>query len=214
VIDPRPRRPTALVIAITLLVIAAFTTFMVVGCAKPSAAESTAEMSAERQVLNEGYSMLYADAGSLDRSELILYAKAESDEVEQVVREVAGFGGDLKGQLERIAKDYPAVRIDLEPLPVMEQRKRRALGLDRARYFAPIVGHGGREYERTVLIGFSNGINHERFLCAVMAEAEPDPNLKRFLLQTEQSYARLHQRSLALLEREYFADPNGKSRKP
>jgi hypothetical protein len=204
-------RPSALVIALTLIVIAAFTTFMMVGCAKPNAAESAAAVNADRQILNEGYSMLYADATSLDRSELILYAKAESDAVEVVVRDVAGFGAELKGQLERIARDYPAVRIDLEPLPVMEQRKRRALGLDRARYFAPLFGHGGREYERTVLIGFSNGINHERHLCQVMAETEPDPNLKRFLLETEQAYGVLYERTMALLELEYFSDPDGKS---
>ncbi len=204
-------RPQALAIAIAIIAIIAL---LVVGYARPSAAEGATAVSAERQMLNEGYSMLYADATSLDRSELILYAKAESDDVEAVVRDVAGFGGDLKGQLERIARDYPAVRIDLDPLPEMEKRKRQAIGMDRARYFAPLFGHGGREYERTVLIGFTNGINHERHLCEVMAKVEPDPNLKRFLLQTEQSYGRLYDRTVALLEREYFADPNGKSDSP
>jgi hypothetical protein len=205
------QRPSALVIAITLLVIAAFTTFMVVGCAQPSAAETDAAVGAERHMLNAGYSMLYADATSLDRSELIIYAKSESDAVEKVVRDVAGFGADLKVQLERIAKDYPAERIDLQPLPEIELRKRKAIGMDRARYFAPIFGHGGREYERTVLIGFTNGINHERHLAEVMAAAEPDPNLKRFLLDTERAYGGLYDRAMALLEREYFSDPNGDS---
>ena len=205
-------RPHALAIAVVVVAIIAL---LVVGCARPSAAETDqAAASAERRMLNEGYSMLYADATTLDRSDLILYAKAESDAMEDVVRAVAGFGGDLKVQLERIARDYPAVRIDLDPLPEMEKRKRMAIGMDRARYFAPLFGHGGREYERTVLIGFTNGINHERHLCEVMAEAEPDPNLKRFLLETEQSYGRLYDRAMLLLEREYFTDPDGKSRGP
>jgi hypothetical protein len=60
----------------------------------------------------------------------------------------------------------------------MEKRKRAAIAKDRAKYFAPVVGHGGREYERTVLLGFANGLNHESHLCQVMAEAEPDAGLK------------------------------------
>jgi hypothetical protein len=168
------------------------------------------ELSKQRLMLSEGYSMLYKDAGTLDSSELILYVKAESAAMDKVVTAVAEFGGQLKKDLERIAKDYPGVRIDLDPLPEMEKRKRAAITKDRARYFAPVIGHGGREYERTVLIGLVNGINHERHLCQVMAEAEPDAGLKKFLLETEKRYDSLYDRVTALLDKEYFKDPNGK----
>jgi hypothetical protein len=166
------------------------------------------ELSAQRLMLSEGYSLLYADAAAVDLVELILYAKVESDEVDAIVTSLAKFGGELKIDLERIAKDYPGVRINLNPLPEMEQRKRSAIGKDSARYFAPVIGHGGREYERTVLMAFSNGINHERHLCQVMAEEEPDAGLKEFLINTKGSYDGLYDRTLALLEREYFKDPD------
>jgi hypothetical protein len=159
----------------------------------------------ERLMLSEGYSLLYHDAGNLDSAELILYVKKESEAMHKVVTEVSDFGGDLKKDLERIAKDYPGVKINLDPLPEMEKRKRAAIAKDRAKYFAPIVGHGGREYERTVLIGFWNGLNHERHLCAVMAEAEPDASLKKFLLDTEKGYDGLYDRVNELLEKEYFS---------
>ena len=93
----------------------------------------------------------------------------------------------------------------------MEKRKRWAIGEDRARYFAPLVGHAGREYERTVLIGLVNGINHERHLCQVMAAVEPDAGLNKFLLDTGKQYDALHDRIVALLEAEYFKDPDGKT---
>jgi hypothetical protein len=173
---------------------------------------SAPELSKQRLMLSEGYSMLYADAGSLDMTKLILYVKVESEAVDKVVTAVAEFGGQLKKDLENIAKDYPGVRIDLDPLPELEKRKRAAMTKDRARYFAPVVGHGGREYERTVLIGFVNGINHERHMCQVMAEAEPDASLKKFLLDAEKHYDGLSNRVTALLENEYFKDPNGKTR--
>ncbi len=180
--------------------------------AKPEADRAKApELSKERLALSEGYSMLYKDASNLDLAELILYAKAESEAVDKIVKAAAEVGGQLKNDLERIAKDYPGVRINLDPMPEMEKRKRAAITKGRAKYFAPIVGKGGREYERTVLIGYANGINHERHLCKVMAEAEPDAGLKKFLLDTEKRYDGLYDRVTALLEKEYFKDPNGKT---
>ena len=170
------------------------------------------DLGKQRLMLSEGYSLLYQDAGNLDLSELILYVKVESEAMHKMVTEVAEFGGQVKKDLERIAKDYPGVRIDLDPLPEMEKRKRAAISKDRARYFAPVIGHGGREYERTVLLGYYNGLNHERHLCQVMAEAEPDAGLKKFLLDTGKRYDGLYDRVTALLDKEYFKDPNGESK--
>ena len=169
------------------------------------------QLSKQRLMLSEGYSMLYTDASKLDLAELMTYVKVESEAVDKILTAVAEVGGQLKKDLEKIAKDYPAVRIDLDPLPEMEKRKRSAIAKDRARYFATVIGHGGREYERTVLIGFVNGINHERHLCQVMAEAEPEASLKKFLLDAEKRYDVLYDRVTALLDKEYFKDPNGKT---
>jgi hypothetical protein len=176
--------------------------------AKPEVSRAKAPtLSKERLMLSEGYSILYRDAGNLDASELILYVKSESDAMKSVVTAVAEAGGELKKDLERIAKDYPGVRIDLDPLPEMEKRKRAAVAKSRARQFAPVIGKGGREYERTVLLSFANGLNHERHLCLVMAEAEQDAGLKKVLLDAGKRYDALYERVTALLEKEYFRTP-------
>jgi hypothetical protein len=163
------------------------------------------KLSKERQVLSEGYSIMYHDAGKFDASELVLLVKAESDAMKKLVSTVAEMGDGIKKDLERIARDYPGVRIDLDPLPEMEKRKRKAVGLTRAKEFAPIVGKGGREYERTVMMSFANGLNHERHLCRVMAEAEPEPSLQKFLLETEKKYEALYESVMTFLEKEHFA---------
>jgi hypothetical protein len=175
---------------------------------EPDAAQPL-NLSQQRLLLSEGYSLLYEDASSLDLVGLILYVKAESDAVDDLVTSLSDFGGKLKLDLERIARNYPGVRIDLDPLPEMEKRKRSAIATGRAKYFAPLIGHSGREYERTVMLSFSNGVNHERYLCQVMAEEEPDAGLKKFLLETEKGYSALYDRIEVLLENEYFKDPNG-----
>jgi hypothetical protein len=205
------------------IVVAVLVAGLAAGCANPGkhSTEPRAKtgverakapkLSKQRLELSEGYSMLYRDAGNLDLADLILYVKVESDATHAIVTAAAEMGGELKKDLERIARDYPGVRIDLDPLPEMEKRKRAAISKDRARYFAPIIGHGGREYERTVLIGYANGMNHERHLCQVMADAETDAGLKKFLLDTEKRYDGLYERVNALLEKDYFRNPNGKT---
>lgn len=180
-------------------------------CATASERAKAPKLSNERLMLSEGYSLLYQDASSFNMSDLILYAKVESKKVHELVTDVADFGGELKPQLERLARDYPGVRIDLDPLPDLEKRKRKAIFEARVRYFAPGIGHSGREYERTILIGLLNGINHQRYMCQVMAEQEPDNGLKKFLLDTGKHYDKLYDKTNALLEAEYFKNPNGKT---
>jgi hypothetical protein len=180
------------------------------GCAhvaepRDKTAAKAPKLSQERQVLAEGYSLLYQDARKFDASDVVLLVKSESDAMKKIVSAISETGDELKKDLERIAKDYPGVRINLDPLPEMEKRKRLAVGMTRAKEFAPVIGKGGREYERTVLLSISNGLNHDRHLCKVMAEAETDAGLKKFLLETEKKYDGLYEDVMALLRKEYFA---------
>lgn len=194
------------------LVLASLLSTLAVACTDPRAATDAKEVvDAQRRMLNDGYSMLYKDAGSLERIGLLLYVKTESQAVNDLVTDVSALGGELTGQLERIARDYPEVRIDLEPLPAIELRKREAMARDNVRTFAPGVGVGGREYERTLLIAVLNGIDHERHLCRVMAGVEPDASLQKFLRDAGSRYDALYDQADALLNREYFRDPRGTS---
>jgi hypothetical protein len=179
------------------------------GCAhetgpRDKTASKAPKLSQERQVLAEGYSLLYQDARKFDASDLVLLVKSESDAMKKIVTAVGERGDELTADLERIAKDYPGVRIDLDPLPELEKRKRLAVGMTRAKEFAPVVGKGGREYERTVLLSLSNGLNHDRHLCKVMAELETDAGLRKFLLDTEKKYDALYEDVMKLLAKEHF----------
>jgi hypothetical protein len=174
-------------------------------CDKSGARHDTgAGVSQQRAMLSEGYSLLYIDATKIDRLGLVLYAKVESQEFDDVITEISRFGRELKGDLERIARDYPGVRIDLEPLPEMEARKRFALGMDRMLRFAPLRGRSRLEYERTMLIGLAGALDHERHLCRVIAQEEPDAGLKGILFAAEKRYDGLYERVMNLLNREHF----------
>jgi len=197
--------PSRIVLLLAVLVAGLATGCVHVSQPRDKTEAKAPKLSPERQVLSEGYSILYQDARKFDASDLVLLVKAESDAMKKLVNSVGEMGDQLKKDLERIAKDYPGVRIDLDPLPEMEKRKRKAVAMTRVKDFTPVIGKGGREYERTVLLSFSNGLNHERHLCRVMADAETDAGLKKFLLETGKKYDSLYEDATKLLEKEYFA---------
>lgn len=201
-ISPRPLVLRLIFAGIALIIVAAL---VLAGCSRSDAGrDPAARLGAQRAMLSEGYSLLYADATKIDRVELVLYVKTETQDFNDVVTAISTYGGELKLELERIARDYPGVRIDLEALPEMEVRKRYALGKDRLVQFAPLASHSPREYERTMLIALSNALNHESYLCQVMAAEEPDAGLKKFLLQAEKRYAELQRLAAGLLARDHF----------
>lgn len=158
----------------------------------------------QRVMLNEGYSILRHDARTISAVRLLLYVKVESDEFEKVVLEAADFGSQLKKDLDELPHEFPAVEVDLEPLPVMERRKRLATGFDKFKDIAPFSGLEGMAWERVLLISLTNGINQERHLVSEMAEEEPAPGLKKFLNQTRTRMDQVYEHSMALLERKYF----------
>lgn len=204
------RRPFLVRVVFAVVALVMVAALILVGCSGTDAARTpAARLGAQRTMLSEGYSLLYADATKIDRVELALYAKAESQEFNDLLTAISAYGGELRHDLERIARDYPGVRIDLEPLPEMERRKRFAIAKERVIEFAPLGGRSRLEYERTMLISMSNALNHESHLCQVMAAEEPDAGLKKFLLASEKRYGALRERIVSLLDREHFRSTAG-----
>ena len=77
---------------------------------------------------------------------------------------------------------------------------------------APLVGRSGAVFERSVLLSNSGLLDHSRHLCKAMADAEPDPNLKRLLLNAERHYSALYDEVVALLDQVHFKQPTGTTR--
>jgi len=161
-------------------------------------------LSDQRKILAEGYSMLHKDAFTISAVRGLLYVKEESDEFDAYVTAVSKYGSDLHDELERLAKDYPGVRIDLQPLPEMEVRKRLATGWDRFKEVAPVTGKKGAAWERTVLISLVNGLNQERHLCEEMAKEEPNAQLKKFMTEQQEAMTKFWERGERLLEKRYY----------
>jgi hypothetical protein len=163
-----------------------------------------AEAQDQRRVLNEGYSIFYDTLDGLSKFDLVLLVKVEAEPVKEVTTAVTDYADTLKATLERVAKDYPAVDIELDPLPVMEQRTRGGMTNDRIRSFAPVVGLTGESFDRRMLQALEGTLNNLRFMAKALAEEEPEPSLKQIATTAHSRLDELYQRVLALLDEKYF----------
>jgi hypothetical protein len=200
------------------------------GCAENSAALPRAEAQPQhradpqnqRKILNEGYSILYSHLEGLAKFDLIFLVKSEAKPVNEVTTAATEYADALKKTLDRVAKDYPAVDITLEPLPVMEQRTRSAVTKDRLLSLAPVVGLTGESFDRRMLQNLEGILNQLRFLTQALADEELEPSLKQILTTAHNKFEELYGRVLKLLAEKYYVNtgerkvgnPEGKSEVP
>jgi hypothetical protein len=106
--------------------------------------------------------------------------------------------------MQRFSKQFPAMRIDVSPMPEIEAKERKAIGEDMAKDFAPVVGKSGVAFEREALLMFYNTLNEQRHLVGVMIGLEPDRSLKKFLETTKAQLEERYAQVGSLLNRRYF----------
>jgi hypothetical protein len=86
----------------------------------------------------------------------------------------------------------------------IEGEERKAIGIDLAKDFAPLIGKTGVEFEREALLMFYNSLNEQRHLTGVMVGLETEPALKSFLETTRAQLEAHYTKVGALLNRRYF----------
>jgi hypothetical protein len=168
--------------------------------------EQKADAQDQRRILNEGYSIFYSTLDGLSKFDLVFLVKSEAESVNEVTTAVTDYADTLKATLERVARDYPAVDIELEPLPVMEQRTRGGMTNDRIKSFAPVVGLTGTSFDRRMLQAVEGTLNNLRFMAKALADEEPEPSLKQIATTAHNKLEELYQRVLGMLDEKYFVN--------
>jgi hypothetical protein len=177
---------------------------LVAGCTSDERRPQPADVRDQRIMLNEGYSILYSHVSSLARFDLIFLVKSESEAVEEVTTAVTDYAAALRTRLEGVSKDYPAVKIDLDPVPEIEKRTRDAVTKDRLLSVAPVVGLTGESFDRRMLQSQEGMLNQLRFMAKALADEEPDPGLKQIWADAHVQFERLYTRVLTLLREQYY----------
>jgi uncharacterized lipoprotein YehR (DUF1307 family) len=194
-----PRRSTLSLIVATALVLA------LAGCSQLSDTRSPApDKNAPRSQLSIGYSLLYQEADGIPKLKWILMFKDKPEEMGRVISDLVSYYQQLAGTMQRLSKQFPAMRIDVVPMSKIEGDERKAIGEDLAKDFAPLVGKTGIEFEREALLMFYNTLNEQRHLTGVMVGLETDPALKKFLETTKTQLEERYAKVGALLNRRYF----------
>jgi hypothetical protein len=168
----------------------------------PQAASSKPEV---RHQLSIGYSLLYQESDGISKIKWILLFKDEPDaEMKGITNDLLGYYRQLAETMQRLSKQYPAMRIDLAPMPEIEADTRKAMGEDVAKDIAPLVGKSGVKFEREALLTFYEALNEQRHLTGVMLKMETNPGLKKFLETTQAQLEEYYAKVGALLDRRYF----------
>jgi hypothetical protein len=168
--------------------------------ARPNAPEKTDS----RAELSTGYSLLYQEAAGIPKLKWLLAFKEKNSEMAQLTNELVSDYQRLADTMQKLSKQYPAMRIDAQAMSPIESEARKAMGSDQAKDIAPLMGKTGIEFERETLLMFYNALNEQRHLTRVMLDLETSPALKRFLESTQVQLDDRYEKVGALLSRRYF----------
>jgi len=169
-----------------------------------SASKPSADTNASRAQMSIGYSLLYQEADGIPKLKWLLMFKDKPEEMARLTNDLVGYYQQLAETMQRLSKQYPAMRIDVTPMSEIESEERKAIGTDMAKDLAPVIGKTGIEFEREALLMFYNALNEQRHLAGVMVGLEPDPGLKQFLESTKAQLDARYAKVGALLHRRYF----------
>jgi hypothetical protein len=194
-----PRRVTLIRVAATavLLALAACSHFS-------SAKKPTSDKNAPRAQLSIGYSLLFQEADGIPKLKWLLMFKDKPEEMGRLTHDLVSYYQQLADTMQRLSKEFPAMRIDAPAMSEIEGEERKAIGTDLAKNLAPLVGETGVQFEREALLMFYNGLNEQRHLTGVMAGLETDPALRKFLETTKAQLEARYAKVGALLNRRYF----------
>lgn len=188
-----------------LAVAAVIVTTLVWGCGKPAESKpAVAEAGKVRAELNVGYSLLYQQADGIPKMKWILMFKDKGKELDQTISGMMAYYQQLAKSMEQIAASNPALRLDAVTMPEILVDTRKAIGIDIAKDFAPLVGESGLAFERELVLMFYNALDEQRHLVGVMIEREPEPALKSFLEKTRTQLEGKRSKLEDLLNRRYF----------
>lgn len=157
-----------------------------------------------RDQLAMGYSLLYQEADGIPKLKWLIRFKDKPEEMSKLTDELTSYYQQLAQTLEKLSKQFPAVRINVKPMSDIEADTRKAIGTDLAKDIAPVIGKSGTDFEREALLNFYNALNEQRHLVRVMLEREKVPALRDFLETTRYELDSRYEKVETLLNRHYF----------
>src|SRR5665213_2116780 len=175
-----PRRSTLIRLVATALLLTLAACSQLSDTRKPAP-----DKNAPRAQLSIGYSLLYQEADGIPKLKWIFMFKDKPEEMGRVTNDLVEYYQQLADAMQKLSKQYPAMRIDVPAMSQIEGDARKAIGADQAKDFAPLAGKTGVDFEREALLMFYNALDEQRHLVGVMLGLETNPALHKFLETTK-----------------------------
>src|SRR5580700_361116 len=103
----------------------------------------TPDKNGPRAQLSIGYTLLYQEADGIPKLKWLLIFKDKPEEMSRTTDELVTYYRQLAETMEKLSKQYPAMRIDVVAMSSIEADERKAIGEDNAKDFAPLIGKSG-----------------------------------------------------------------------
>jgi len=171
------------------------TALALTGCAE-SAKPPSANGGIFRQK-NEGYSILYKLMTQESDVAKIFIIKHASDQVGDVVKQVAATCQAAKAQMDEFPKKDKRVEYDVPDLPFIEQGSR---DLAQKADTKALLGRSGKEFELELVFTQAQAMMYAHDVCEALASDEDDPLRKTFLTDLSTQCGRLADSLMQLLE--------------
>jgi hypothetical protein len=190
--------------ALVRFISAAVLLALAAGCQSSGPCKPAENKDSPRAQLSIGYSLLYQEADGIPKLKWIFMFKDMPGEMGRVTNDLMSYYQQLASSMERLSKQYPAMRIDAAAMSKIEGDEREAIGKDQSKDFAPLIGKTGVEFQRETLLMFYNALDEQRHLTGVMIGIESSPELKKFLETTKGQLDARYGEVGALLNGRYF----------
>lgn len=174
--------------------------------ASAACADTPSGPTPQRQ-LNYEYAKLHKAVSGLRLLDELLLIKLESDETEQLVKQIAAFGSRSKSELEDLARAHPEVSLDDDGRTDLARDASKRQQRDRLKSYAPLTGASGADFERMLLLGESAALYQMRFKVDAMADAETNEARRAYLRKMRGDLDRLYVQAVELLDKRYFRPP-------
>lgn len=174
---------------------------MALACTAALAAQQGRDIQRE---LNYEYAKLYKAVSGLRLLDELLLVKFESDETEQLIKQIAGMGSRMRSEIEDIAKKYPEVKLDEDGRTELSREASKRQQKDRKKTYAPVTGASGADFERMLLLGQSAALYTLRFRLDAMADAETSKERAAYLRKARGEMDRLYIQTVKVLDKHHF----------
>lgn len=138
-----------------------------------------------------GYSLLAKLLHDEKRLKQIFLLKEAPQPTRQLIEEISGYSETAGQKLAALAKQAPAIRLDVDGLPAVENQTRLTL---EALSTEELLEAEGKVFESAVLLSQSEALNYGIGLSQVLAQGETNPARRKFLEDVGKTYAGLRAR--------------------